>query len=320
MSDFCLFCRDKTAVTPKPTKKLPQFTPLTPSEYWELMNSDMSSFPPYVPEDPSAPPAYGIPYSGMIEAQAVFTAILPVLLAGVATKVSKRVVPIWYLYMNGGVNGVIDLATFNPSFVKDFQEDPSTLWAMGLIKVSVLKYFQNNPLALHTASTAPKEFDLASIIPNRLANFANYQSEDQLNFSTIGSVAGNLIGGFGPPNDQTDNLFGHTPSRQNDSRRVTGKVTISPHTPLSGTFQPQQSSVRQYRFDFAVDFDVKDTIDFCPGNFGSTREDGPFGLVVMAEEDLTVPLSRLEASRMVGDVPVQINYQVKDHTILTINS
>jgi hypothetical protein len=316
MTDFCLFCHDLAVIDPKLTKSLPKITPVTGGEYWDLVKADMSTFPPYVSPDPRAPANYGKPYSGMAEAQLVFTATLPVLLAGVATKVSRRVVPLWFLYMNGGVSGVVDLAVFDPTFVRDFQEDPSTLDAVEIVKKAVEFHFSNNKSELPKSGT--KDFDLTNIIPDVMLAFGDYRSKIQLDFNTIGSVPGNLVGGFGPPHDQIDNQFGHTPSKQDDSRTVTGSVKVAPYSPPGGAFQPPGSPVNKYQFDYAIDFDVKDTIDFCPGNFGSKRGDDPSS--IWAEEDLTVPLSRLEASRMVGDLPVKIKYQVKTLDILTINA
>ena len=112
-----------------------------------------------------------------------------------------------------------------------------------------------------------------------------------MDFTTVGSVPGNLAGGVGKT--QTTCSVGATPSPADDARILTdvtaslirnpnGSITVTPTLHLR----------------------VIDTVDLCPGNCGTGPADG-----MINEQLATVPMSRLEASRVSGDVPFTVDFE-----------
>jgi hypothetical protein len=100
-----------------------------------------------------------------------------------------------------------------------------------------------------------------------------------------------LAGGIGK--DQTSCKAGAKPSPHNDSRIVSGWARVS-RSPLSDNL---------LNVDPTLNYAVVDTVDFCPGNCGGKDA-----------QELTVPLSRLEASGVAGDVPFSITFTVLPET------
>jgi hypothetical protein len=101
------------------------------------------------------------------------------------------------------------------------------------------------------------------------------------------NAAGVLIGGVGKGGLGSD-VFG------DDDRVLGGKVTISvlPVDPVSGT--------RQVFVRYEPTVYVKDTVDFCPGNLGA-------GFLA---QRVAITLSRLEASGVARDVPIELLYEL----------
>ncbi len=303
-----MFCFGGDKLEPRIAKILPQLTPVTDAELDALSKVDFTKLPRY--NNPDAPKDYGKPYSSLAEAMDVWVKYFPILIAGASARAPRRVAPIWKIYMGGGCKSVIDLAEFDPSFVQEFQEDDATKRAAEIIHKATEYFFKNNPDQLPESDA--QEYDLTSIITDAMIGFGKFDSKIALNYKTIGSVAGNLVGSFGPPKDEVSYRFGHTPSNQNDSRDVSGVVRLTPHNPGRGGFDLQRTPTTKYIADYIIDFDIKDTIDFRPGGSGSSRRERKlFAKLLPAEENLTLPLSRLEACGLVGDVPVKIKYQVK---------
>jgi len=104
-----------------------------------------------------------------------------------------------------------------------------------------------------------------------------------MNFSAPRDVPGNLAGDIGA--DETSCRVGAQPSPFNDERTAFGTVTISPASATELTVTPD------------IRYRVKDTIDLCPGDC-----DTPL------EQVATIPLSRMEASEIGGDIPFTVEF------------
>ena len=104
-----------------------------------------------------------------------------------------------------------------------------------------------------------------------------------MNFNYPSDIAGNLAGGIG--DNQTACVSGAQPSPFNDERRATGIATVIKDAAGNLTVYP------------LINYTVKDTIDLCPGNCGTSKE-----------QIATVPMSQFEATGISGDVPFTINF------------
>jgi outer membrane protein OmpA-like peptidoglycan-associated protein len=111
-----------------------------------------------------------------------------------------------------------------------------------------------------------------------------------MDFATIGSVPGNLAGGVGKT--QTTCSVGATPSPADDARILTD---------VTGTFV--RNPTGSVTVTPTLHFRVIDTVDLCPGNCGSD-------IGVINEQLATIPMSRLEASGVSGDVPFTVDFTV----------
>jgi hypothetical protein len=103
-----------------------------------------------------------------------------------------------------------------------------------------------------------------------------------MNFNVIGEIPGNIAGGIGK--DQAANPVGATPSPQDDARIAKGSVTIF-DTGKDLMVMPD------------INYTVKDTVDLCPGNCGSSKE-----------QIATIPMSVWEATGISGDVPFTVDF------------
>jgi len=113
-----------------------------------------------------------------------------------------------------------------------------------------------------------------------LANFLSPSETDNrpINYSNPFSVAGHIAGGIG------------SSAAGADYRKITyANVTLG-KTILFG-------STGYVSVELTPQYEVFDAVDFCPGDCGSR-----------AEQIVTVPMSRLEASGAAYDVPFQVNF------------
>lgn len=99
-----------------------------------------------------------------------------------------------------------------------------------------------------------------------------------------GGVGGVLPSGVGAT--QNGCLVGKIPSHLEDQRSATGTATATRNSDDSINVNPD------------ITFKVIDTLDFCPGNPGSSS----------SAQAVTVPLSRYEASDISGDVPFTVEF------------
>jgi outer membrane protein OmpA-like peptidoglycan-associated protein len=111
-----------------------------------------------------------------------------------------------------------------------------------------------------------------------------------MDFTTIGSVPGNLAGGVGKT--QTTCSVGATPSPADDARILTDVTATLIRNPNGSITVTPTLHLR-----------VIDTVDLCPGNCGSD-------VGVINEQLATIPMSRLEASGVSGDVPFTVDFTV----------
>jgi hypothetical protein len=112
-----------------------------------------------------------------------------------------------------------------------------------------------------------------------ISNFLSQAEMDDrpINYSNPLSIAGHIAGGIG------------SSDAGNDYRKVWGNVSLE-NVPLIG-------STGYIKATTTLHYEVFDAIDFCPGDCGSP-----------AEQLVTVPMSRLEASGEAYDVPYKVTF------------
>jgi hypothetical protein len=241
---------------------------------------------PGVPAPPACPSGFCCPMD-RTQAQIEAATLGPGLLGAIAAKVNTAVVPIWAMYLAGGTG----VQNFSTRFGTEFANDPTTAnttralaaqLAGGSVPVDV-----NRLVGLPANPGETADIDLLPGLP------ASYLSDRQaelespsggMDFTTIGSVPGNLAGGVGL--DQATCPVGASPSPLADGRGVTAV---------------QGQAIKRVDGGFDVvprfQFHVADTVDLCPGNCGAA-----------SEQRATVPMSRWEASGVVGDVPFTVDF------------
>ena len=107
---------------------------------------------------------------------------------------------------------------------------------------------------------------------------------DKMIFTNPFEVPGLLAGGIGK--NQRSCRVGAIPSDQDDARLAEGTATVAKNT--DGTLSIISRDIT---------FTVLDTIDFCPGFCGGALA-----------QQLTVPMSRWEATGISGDVPFSVRF------------
>ena len=215
------------------------------------------------------------------------------ILAGIASQVTPSVVPVWITWFNGG-SGMLD---FTSRFGADFTGDPTTTRIAPLLARDVAANVDATRLqALAATATPGAPVSLLPALPSTYATDKTAQLETTrpflMDFNTIGTAPGNLAGGVGKT--QTTCSVGATPSPADDARVLTDvQATLIRNPDGSITVTP------------TLHFHVVDTVDLCPGNCGSGPDSG-----VINEQLATVPMSRLEASGVAGDVPFFVDFTV----------
>lgn len=199
----------------------------------------------------------------------------PILLAGISAVVDSRVVPFWQEYLAGG-SPPKDITA---GFSKDFTNSPTTLKATNFLIDELKKSLAAKPPSV-TASTY---MSIAPLIPTAIAALNDPASLDRMNFSVPRDIPGNLAGDIGT--NQTSCPAGAQPSPFNDERKVAGVIEVAPRPGPKLEVTP------------FFTFTVKDTVDLCPGDCGSTFE-----------QIATVPLSQFEATGISGDVPFTVMF------------
>lgn len=228
--------------------------------------------------DAKCGPAFCQPFASKSFAIANLLWAGPLILAGITKKVNPRVVPLWAAYLSGGSPP----KNLTSDFGKDFTSSPTTASTTKFLIGELRKDVEANGHALMAGRSAIT-IDFTPRLSGALASIDDPKSPAQMNFNYPADIAGNIAGGIGK--DQTSFPIGAQPSPFNDSREAAIKATLTRNPDGSITVAP------------AITYTVRDTIDLCPGDCGTS-----------AERVATVPLSRFEASGLTGDVPIIIQF------------
>ncbi len=199
------------------------------------------------------------------------------IMAGISVAVDSRVVPFWREYLSGG-SSPKDLSA---DFGADFTSSPTTKKTTGFLYDELKKSLTAKPPLLPLNLTTA--VDIGAQIPTAVAAIDDPASRDQMNFNIPKDIPGNLAGGIGK--DQLACPAGAKPSPFNDERKASGIVSVTRLSASELTVTP------------IISYTVKDTIDLCPGDCGTTLE-----------QIATVPLSQFEATGISGDVPFTVNF------------
>lgn len=217
------------------------------------------------------PPGFCQPYSSQKLAEYYRAQKSGWLLAGISAFVDSRVVPFWRDYLWGGSAP----KNITGDFAKDFTNSPTTLKTTNFLIDELKKSLTAKP-------PAASSVNLSALIPSAIAEIDDPASRNRMNFNIPKDIPGNLAGDIGK--DETACPAGAKPSPFNDERQAHGTVALA--RSASGINVTPQ-----------ISYTVKDTVDLCPGDCGSTLE-----------QIATVPLSQFEATGISGDVPFTVDF------------
>ena len=209
-----------------------------------------------------------------------------ILLSGIATVVSPRVVPVWLTHIAGGSSP----QDFTSKFGADFAADSETERAAKFLADQLRADLEIRPVTFPTGS--PKvTVDIAKRIPSAIKRLGTAFDSARMNFSGVGSIPGNLAGDIGK--DQTTCKVGAMPSPFDDDRTAKGNAEVAQNS--DGTMTVKTD----------IRFTVQDTVDLCPGDCGAP-----------AEQIATIPFSRWEATGISGDVPFTVEFDGPQQTVV----
>jgi hypothetical protein len=200
------------------------------------------------------------------------------LLAGIGATVSSRVMPLWSEYLLGGSPP----QNLSSKFGADFAASPTTALTTKFL-VDALKRNLTASAPTFPAGLSATVIDLKSIIGTEISEINTSGAKNEMNFNFPSDIAGNIAGGIG--DNQTTCMSGAQPSPFNDERLATGIATVI----KTGTGDLNVFPL--------INYIVKDTIDLCPGNCGTSME-----------QIATVSMSQFEATGISGDVPFTIEF------------
>jgi hypothetical protein len=204
--------------------------------------------------------------------------MLPILMAGIALAVDSSVVPFWHEYLLGGSSP----KNLTGTFAKEFTNSPTTAKTTEFLRAELEKsLIAIPPTFIGGGSLAA--VDIGARISSAITEIGTSGSANEMNFDIPKDIPGNLAGGIGA--DQTACKAGSQPSPFNDERSASGLAFITKMS--SGDLQVEP----------IIKYVVKDTIDLCPGNCGTS-----------AEQMATVIMSQFEATGISGDVPFTVEF------------
>ena len=206
------------------------------------------------------------------------------LLNGISLAYGNRAVPIWELYLSGGVRTVLDETK---EFGQDFADSEVTTNATQYLITEVKRRLIAEPPNIEPSGEAT--LDIATVIPEAIEELTTPGQPNSMDFTGDRGIPGLLAGGISPKGQQANNKFGHIPSSYDDERRAAGTVRL-----IRGDADHDPNEVLAI---VSISYVVSDTVDLCPGNCGTGNQ-----LIA------TLPLSRLEASRISGDVPFLVAF------------
>ena len=199
------------------------------------------------------------------------------LMAGISIAVDSRVVPLWREYLAGGSPP----KNLTPDFGKDFTASPTTKKTTSFLYGELHAKLTSAPPFVPRFSR--RSIGIGSLIPAAITALGDPGSPNQMNFNIPKDIPGNLAGGIGL--DQKICPAGAQPSPFNDERHAEGTVELA------------RESGREVMATPAITYQVKDTIDLCPGDCGTSLE-----------QFATVPLSQFEATGISGDIPFTVEF------------
>jgi Domain of unknown function (DUF4157) len=197
------------------------------------------------------------------------------IMLGISNAVDSKVVPLWKEYLSGGS----DPKNLTADFGKDFTNSPTTKNATTFLTDELKKKYAATPPTVSVKSTQ----DLDALIPTATAALNNPLDTNRMNFSFPRDIPGNLAGDIAT--DQTACPSGAKPSPFDDERKARGTVDVT------------RKSATEVEVTPNITYTVKDTVDLCPGNCGTSLE-----------QFATVPLSQFEATGIAGDVPFTVEF------------
>jgi len=239
-----------------------------------------------VPAD--CPDAFCTPYVNKFVAREVRKNMMPILLAGITWAVGAEVVPVWYTYLMGGASSVQD---YTSRYGDAFRDSRTTRAETDDMQDRIERNLKASPPSFVGIGLNP---DLFGVLPASktqsvsvrgvIPGFINQLGQPGgMNFNVVGEIPGNLAGGIGA--NQAGCQVGANPSPIDDDRTADGTLELSLHA--SGDLF----------VDPSIQYTVRDTVDLCPGNCGTGRE-----------QIATVPMSRMEATGISGDVPYEVQF------------
>jgi hypothetical protein len=234
------------------------------------------------------PATFCQPYTSENMARSQRDKMMLILLSGIGVFVNSRVMPLWGEYLMGGSPP----QNLTSKFGTDFMLSPTTASTTKFLTDSLKSKLTVNRPSFPTGSNVTV-IDLKSVIGPEIAAINTAGDPNEMNFNFPKDIAGNLAGGIG--DNQTSCMAGKQPSPFNDERLASGMATIVKDSSGNLTVLP------------VINYIVKDTIDLCPGNCGTS-----------AEQIATVPMSQFEATGISGDVPFTIEF-TSVPTAFTIN-
>ena len=226
----------------------------------------------------NCPKTFCQPYKSENLARSQRDKMMLVLQIGIGAAVNSRVVPLWSQYLMGG-SPPQDLSS---KFGADFAASPTTASTTTFLVDALRQNLIASPPSF-PAGLAAVVVDLKSTIGSEISAINTAGGTNEMNFNYPSDIAGNLAGGIG--DNQTACVSGAQPSPFNDERLATGIATVIKDGAGNLTVYP------------LINYTVKDTIDLCPGNCGTSKE-----------QIATVPMSQFEATGISGDVPFTVNF------------
>jgi outer membrane protein OmpA-like peptidoglycan-associated protein len=172
------------------------------------------------------------------------------------------------------------LRDISADFAVDFTNSETTIAVTNLLNKRIEDAIKSHPPAFPEGATT-----VTLNIRDALGEATLNQIMDGMKFSNPTEAPGLLAGGIGT--NQRSCRVGAKPSDQDDARLAEGTVIVTKGGGGTVSVSPP-----------VITYTVKDTIDFCPGFCGTGR----------LAFNLTVPMSRWEASGISGDVPFTITF------------
>jgi hypothetical protein len=226
----------------------------------------------------SCPKTFCEPYKSENLARSQRDKMMWILLGGIAAFVNTRVVPLWSEYLMGGSAP----QNLTGKFGADFAASPTTVTTTSFL-IHALKRNLTASRPSFPSGVNVTTVDLKSTIGAEIAAINKAGGVNEMDFNYPSDIAGNLAGGIG--DNQTACKSGAQPSPFNDERLASGFATV---------IKDSSDNLIVYPF---INYTVKDTIDLCPGNCGTSKE-----------QIATVPMSQFEATGISGDVPFTIDF------------